>query len=197
MPRHAPAAGCAAVTPTPTSAEHAHQFAALYAAEFPRLTRWLRFQFALCLAEAEDVAQTAFARAWAASPTRTSQAYVRTIARNLAIDGARHAALPTTVRTVSEVCGDDAQVWEALAGPSPDRGPEEIVLCREELVTAQASVPRAVQRILAARAAGYSTHEIARALGTSPSAIKMAIHRAPETRHVRCRTRTTGEERPA
>jgi RNA polymerase sigma-70 factor (ECF subfamily) len=143
----------------------------------------LRFALYLCgnRADAEDILSETFMRAWT-SPADirvgTVKAYLLMIARNLHLDRLR-------------VAGRTA----ALDIDSPDSapGPETAAIDRDEvraLRSALASLPERERSALLMRGVGDLTYEaIGAALGMSPGAARVTVHRA--------RTKLAGLRAPA
>lgn len=142
------------------------EFAALYARHGPEV---FRFAMYLCGdgADAEDIAAETFARAWT-SPTpiqnETVRGYLFTIARNVYLQRAkrssRHVPLETDV---------------------PDRATTDSrVEARDELRSVNArlrSMPAIDRAALMLKADGHSYEEIGAALGVSPAAARVRVHR--------------------
>ena len=153
-------------------------FAAVYANHGEQV---YRFALYLCgeLAEAEDIAAETFARAWT-SPTPlvndTVRSYLFTIARNVHRQRARsNDRLDPLTETLAAHRGDD-------------------IVAREELRSVHARLRKMSpddRAALLMRADGISYDEIAAALGTSPAAARVRVHRV---RAILTRARLGGTE---
>ncbi|HYV98702.1 MAG TPA: sigma-70 family RNA polymerase sigma factor [Gemmatimonadaceae bacterium] len=137
---------------------HARHAAAVY-----------RFALYLCgdAAEAEDIAAETFARAWTSpAPLRaeTVRSYLFTIARNIHAQRVRSAAKFVALPDTLEDGSSGARATEA----------------RDELrvVNAQLEALSAEDRTaLLMRADGNTYEEIAAALGMTPGAVRVRVHR--------------------
>jgi RNA polymerase sigma-70 factor, ECF subfamily len=132
------------------------------------------FRFAMYLtashAEAEDITSETFARAIAGADTirvGTVKAYLLTIARNLHVDSKRRQAR-------------DAELLHDPRDPGPN--PEAVSAIRGELRAVTSAlqqlpeVDRAAVLMRAFHNLGYE--EIAAALGLTPAAVRVKVHRA-------------------
>ena len=131
------------------------------------------YRFALYLtgnpSEAEEIASETFVRAWVATGEirmASIKGYLLSIARNLHIEGfrrrARQREMPADV-------------------PDPAPGPDAVVAGRRELaavLTALQAMPEIDRAAVLMRADGVAHEEIARALGLSPAAVRVKVHRA-------------------
>ena len=131
------------------------------------------FRFALYLGgrreDAEEIAHETFVRAWLATGEirmETIKAYLFSIARNLHVERlrrrGRQGEMPADVR-------DEAP------------GPEAMTEQRDELdavLAALQAMPEVDRASVLMRAEGVSYDEIARALGLSPAAVRVKVHRA-------------------
>ncbi len=163
-------------------------FATLWRATHPRLLRYLRV---LSGDLAEDVASETWLKAMGALATfqGTEQAFrgwLSVIGRNVATDHARRAA-----RRPESPLRDDAC---AAAGTSPDAA--DVAL--ERWGTAQAlrllaTLPPAQAEMVALRVVvGLEPVDVARIVGRSPGAVRVAVHRALATLGRRLADQTGG-----
>lgn len=145
-------------------------FASIYARHGQQV-----FRFALYLAgepaEAEDIAAETFARAWTSTAplvNETVRSYLFTIARNVYVQRAMKAAR-----------------HEPLHDALPAQGfGDSRIEARDELrsIDAQLKTMPAEDRVaLLMRADGCSYEEIASALGISPGAARVRVHRVRVT----------------
>jgi RNA polymerase sigma-70 factor (ECF subfamily) len=149
-------------------------FAALYRAHAPAVYRVARERVAVAEA-ATDVVQETFARALASldklrEPDRF-RPWILSIARHAAIDDRRSRSRLTPL-------GDEG----AGALPSDDRGPEEMAELAELAELLEVCVgdlaPRDATAVYLVTHLGLSPAEVGAALGISPGAAKVVVHRA-------------------
>jgi RNA polymerase sigma-70 factor (ECF subfamily) len=130
------------------------------------------FRFALYLAghkaDAEEIASETFVRAWLATGEirmETVKAYLFAIARNLYVERvrrrARHGEMPADVR--DRAPGPDAQAEGRSA--------------LDSVLAALQRMPEIDRAAVLMRADGLGYDEIARALGLSPAAVRVRVHR--------------------
>jgi len=150
------------------------RFSALYIEHAASLVAYCRRKVGP--AEAEEVAQEAFLRAWTAwesySPDRPFWPWLVTIARRVCIDRARRSA------TAAAFAHKAVSIFDGI----PVVRPDEIVEAGEAHAWALAAVAnlRPDQRRMLTRQAvdGWSYSEIARAEGVSEEAVRGALRRA-------------------
>lgn len=142
------------------------EFAAVYARHGAAV---FRFALHLCgeSVEAEDIAAESFARAWTSpSPiaTETVRGYLLTIARNVYLQRAKKSARNVPL---------DHELAES-------RSAEERLDARSDLESVEAQLQRmpALDRVaIRMRADGDSYEDIAAAIGTTPAAARVRVHR--------------------
>jgi len=130
------------------------------------------YRFALYLtgsrADAEEIASETFVRAWIASGairTQTVKAYLFSIARNLHIEGLRRR------RTLGEMPAD---VRDRAPGPEAAAAGRDAL---DGVLAALQQMPEVDRAAVLMRADGLAYDEIARALGLSPAAVRVRVHR--------------------
>ncbi len=145
------------------------ELARLFAAETPRLSRFLR-RFGSSVS-AEDIAQDSFERFCSADPEHvvSPRAYLFRTARNLALNAAaRKARSPVTFL--------DAHALEAR---SEEPNPEERVLegeKSEQLHAALGVLPEHKRRaLLLFKCEGYSYRDVGERLGVSPRTVERYV----------------------
>jgi RNA polymerase sigma-70 factor (ECF subfamily) len=155
-------------------AGHPSAFATLYRAHAPAVYRVARERVPVVEA-ATDVVQETFARALASldklrEPDRF-RPWILSIARHAAIDDRRSRSRLTPL-------GDES----AGALPSDDRGPEEVAELAELAELLEVCVgdlsPRDATAVYLVTHLGLSPAEVGAALGISPGAAKVVVHRA-------------------
>jgi RNA polymerase sigma-70 factor (ECF subfamily) len=121
---------------------------------------------------AEDICQEAFARLYralkAGREPEVTGAWLRRVARNLAISRARRAQVETR----------HAPSLHEPEGRDPTAG---IVIERERLDAVRAAltrVPESQRSLLLLAASGYSRAQLGEWLGASPGAVRTRLHRA-------------------
>lgn len=125
---------------------------------------------------AEDLLQETFLRVYlhreSYRPTAAFRTWLFTIARNLAFDHLRRSG------TVRESVGED----RVAAMPDPAPSPLRRVEAGEKLQQLEAALrqltPGQREVLLFSRYAGLSHAEIAEVTGSSPEAVRVALHRA-------------------
>src|SRR3954468_213958 len=153
----------------------AGSFSYLYRRSYAPLLDYCRRQLHGA-ADAEDVAQEAFAHAWASwnrySSARPFWPWVATIARRLCIDHHRRAGRAETHR--------DAAITGLSTAPT--RSPEEIVQAYEEYtlgLLALKALPPAQQRVIGLRDLdGWSYEDIAAFEGVTVESVRGSLRRA-------------------
>src|SRR4051812_11143111 len=142
------------------------EFSAVYARHGPAV-----FRFALYLsgepAEAEDIAAEAFARAWTSpSPiaAETVRSYLFTIARNVYLQRARKSARHIPL-------GDELAEARSVEARLDARSDIESI---EAQLQRMSDLDRVAIRM---RADGSSYEDIAAAIGSSPAAARVRVHR--------------------
>lgn len=147
--------------------------------------RWWSDVVALCrrmlgrVAEAEDIAQEAFLRAWLArdqySPSEPYWPWLATIARRLCLDSLRRSG-----RAASDEAGG-----QALAVDVVEVSPERIVLAAEELQVVLRAVDRLRGRdrraLLLRELGGWPYQRIAAVEGMTVEAVRGSLKRARAT----------------
>jgi RNA polymerase sigma-70 factor (ECF subfamily) len=135
--------------------------------------------FALKPAEAEDVAQEVFLRAWRGLPTFNGDAQFSTWLYRITYNEAqRRLARPdgTTASVYPTERDDDAEVPE-----SPRRAPDARALDREFQAIARRALERLPEELRVAVVLrdieGLSTQEAAEIVGVRPAAFKSRLHR--------------------
>lgn len=121
--------------------------------------------------DAEDATSLIFAKAFARLPRQRDECELRSwlfsIAHNVVVDYYR-ARRPTL------------DLARAASVPDPTQSPEALTLVTDELRSLLAQLPTYQAHILELRLAGLTGPEIARVLGKSPGAVKVAQFRAYE-----------------
>lgn len=125
---------------------------------------------------AEDLLQETFLRVYlhreTYRPTATFRTWLFTIARNLAVDQLRRGGIAW------ERPGEDQRAEVPDSSPSPLRRVEAAERL-EELENALRQLPPGQREVLLlSRYAGLSHAEIAQVTGSSPEAVRVALHRA-------------------
>ena len=151
-------------------------FQGLYERHHRALFNFL-FRFLADRLTAEDLLQEAFLRVYlhreTYRPTAAFRTWLFTIARNLALDHVRRRGI------VQENVGEEERV---LATPDPAPGPLRRAEAGEELRRLEAALhdlpPGQREVLLLSRYAGLSHTEIAEVTGSSPEAVRVALHRA-------------------
>lgn len=145
-----------------------------------------------CRFRAEDVVQDAYLKLSESkieADIRQPVSYLFRLVRNLAIDRARRLALE--VRR-----GADAEV--PIAAPAPDPSPEETLAARDMLRALERALRELPDRTRLvfemSRVSGYSTEQIAQALGISVSLVYLLLRDAMT--HCRKRLFDTDNEPP-
>jgi RNA polymerase sigma-70 factor (ECF subfamily) len=125
---------------------------------------------------AEDLLQETFLRVYlhreSYRPTAAFRTWLFTIARNLALDHFRRGG------TVLERVGEDRVALVPDPSPSPLRRVEAGQELRQLEAALQQLPPGQREVILLSRYAGLSHPEIAEVTGSSPEAVRVALHRA-------------------
>jgi RNA polymerase sigma-70 factor (ECF subfamily) len=141
-----------------------------------RARAWLhRHVRTLCVADADDILQEAYARIWALEPDTIAnpRAYFMTIIRNLVAEQARRAKIVPMVR-MGEI--------EALNIISEEPGPERHATAGAELDLVRKvleSLPPQSRRAFELRKLeGLSVRQVAERLGVTESAVEKLLARA-------------------
>lgn len=155
-------------------------FPFFFQAEWPRLKAYLR-RF-VSSDEAEELAQEAFTRVYAAREVRSPNGLLYRTARNLLIDRSRRQRTSGVIDVKDEV---------AAGVPDPNHSPEDQVVLRERLARAQLMLDqmpaRCRETFLLQVIDGMSYAEIAKRQGVSVVAVKKQLLKAFEicARHAR------------
>jgi RNA polymerase sigma-70 factor (ECF subfamily) len=150
-------------------------FAAFYAAELAPLVRFVMFLGCGDGDTAEDIAQTAMARAFTAWETiRFPHAWLRKVAQHEYFRHCRAASRETSLDPDVRRASHRAAVSAALAV-------EQQAETREVLATVIADLPPKQRQVMAWYWDGFSDGEIARELGCSEVAVRKNRSRAMKT----------------
>lgn len=148
------------------------EFDAFYHAERRSLVRFVMFLGCADADAAEDIAQTAFARAFPAWGTiRFPQAWLRKVAQNEYIRHCRAAARETSLEAAPERA-------ERPAGLSAAIALEQQADTREVLTAVIADLPPKQRQVMAWYWDGFSDAEIAAELGDSVEVVRKNRSRA-------------------
>ena len=147
-------------------------FDAFYDAERRALVRFVMFLGCADAGAAEDIAQTAFTRAFAVwSTIRFPRAWLRKVAQNEYLRHCRRATRETSLDA-------DPGRADRLAGVSATMAMEQQAVTREVLADGLAGLPPKQRQVMAWVWDGFSDAEIAAELGDSVTAVRKNRNRA-------------------
>lgn len=147
-------------------------FDAFYDAERRALVRFVMFLGCADAGAAEDIAQTAFTRAFAVwSTIRFHRAWLRKVAQNEYLRYCRGAARETSLDA-------DPGRADRLAGLSAAMAMEQQAVTREVLADGLAGLPPKQRQVMAWHWDGFSDAEIAAEIGDSVTAVRKNRNRA-------------------
>lgn len=147
-------------------------FAVVYRAERKPLVRFVLFLGCADPDLAEDIAHTAFARAFPVWPTiRNPKAWLRKVAQNELARRSRAAARETSLDAAPERAERAAAVSAAIAA-------QQQAETREILAAMITELPAKQRQVMAWHWDGFSDNEIAAHIGDSPAAVRKNRSRA-------------------